>query len=203
MKRLFFLAFFLQAFFAKAQDTILVLGRDSIFPQMVDYPAVFIPSFSEEIVKNTPIIVVISSVQSSLSDEDVELLYNFVFHGGSMYIAAENEPFTSEANQLTQRFFFKQFHGEIRDTLTETAIPCSSNGLFRNVKNVDAGKTVISFPLDYRLKVELWVDDNPLIMSAQVGEGRVILDGGYSRFNSSRFNLNENLLPLLDWLSRK
>jgi hypothetical protein len=203
MKRLFFLAFFLQAFFAQSQDTILVLGRDSIFPNLVEYPAIFKSTFSEKILKTTRIIVVISSVQSNLSEEDVELLYNFVFQGGSMYIAAENEPFTSEANQLTQRFFFKQFQGEITDTIAKVAIPYSSNGLFRDAKDVDAGKTVTSFPLDYRLKVELWVADNPLIMSAQFGEGRVILDGGYSRFNSLQFNSRENLLPLLDWLSRK
>jgi len=203
MKRLFFLAFCLQVFFAQSQDTILVLGRDSIFPKLVEYPAIFKPTFSKEILKTTRIIIVISSVQSRLSEEDVELLYNFVIQGGSMYIAAENEPFTSEANQLTQRFFFKQFQGEITDTIAKVAIPCSSNGLFRDAKEVVAGKTVTSFPLDYRLKVELWVADNPLIMSAQFGEGRVILDGGYSRFNSLQFNSRENLLPLLDWLSRK
>jgi len=36
--------------------------------------------------------------------------------------------------------------------------------------------------LDYRLKVEAWLNDQPLILSGNYKKGRIIIDGGYSRF---------------------
>lgn len=187
-----------------SQENILVIGRDSIFPNIDGYSTVYNSTFETKNLEKFSCLVVISSVHSSLSQEDIESIYEYIFKGGSVYIAADNEPFTAEANQLTQRIFFKHFQGEFVDTLAEPVIQSSTNnGLLHKSASYEAGKTVTTFPLDYRLKVELWVKDNPLILSAHVGEGKVILDGGYSRFLIPNFKIENELIPLIMWLMLK
>jgi hypothetical protein len=44
-------------------------------------------------------------------------------------------------------------------------------------------QSTVTFPMDYRLKVEVWSGDEPLILSGNFGKGKIILDGGYARFN--------------------
>jgi hypothetical protein len=46
-----------------------------------------------------------------------------------------------------------------------------------------ANQSIVTFPMDYRLKVEVWSGDEPLILSGNFGKGKIILDGGYARFN--------------------
>lgn len=199
---LFFILFL--SSFLRSQERIQVIGRDSIFPKIDGFTTVYHSTFETKTLENSACLVVISSVHSSLSTEDIEAIYEYVFKGGSVYIAAENEPFTAEANQLTQRIFFKHFQGEFIDSLAEPVIQSSTNnGLLQKPSSYVAGKTVTTFPLDYRLKVELWVKDNPLILSAHIGEGKVILDGGYSRFLSPHFKIEDELLPLMLWLLLK
>ena len=50
------------------------------------------------------------------------------------------------------------------------------------MQSVPAGTTTVAFPLDYRLKVEAWINDEPLILSGESYKGKIIIDGGYSRF---------------------
>ena len=64
-----------------------------------------------------------------------------------------------------------------------------------NLPDLPAGKTTSAFPLDYRLKVEAWVSDQALILSGNIGKGRIIIDGGYSRFYCE--NTNELSVEML------
>ena len=50
------------------------------------------------------------------------------------------------------------------------------------METIPAGRSTVAFPMDYRLRVEAWVADQPLILSGELDAGKVIIDGGYSRF---------------------
>jgi len=126
-------------------------------------------------------IFVFSTSTSTLRDKDVDRLIHFAEGGGGVYLGAENWPLQAEANQVTKRLYLKESFGEYQ---AEDAEIESNNGNLEldSLKNVPAGRTTVAFPMDYRLKVEAWVDDQPLILSGALEKGRVIIDGGYSRF---------------------
>ena len=71
-----------------------------------------------------------------------------------------------------------------------------------NLPDLPAGKTTSAFPLDYRLKVEAWVSDQALILSGNIGKGRIIIDGGYSRFYCENRNdlSSEMLIRFINYL---
>jgi hypothetical protein len=87
----------------------------------------------------------------------------------------------SESNQITKNLYAKESYGEFEQKDAETT---SERGELRldELANVPAGTTTVAFPLDYRLKVEAWVEDQPLILTGKIGKGKIIIDGGYSRF---------------------
>jgi hypothetical protein len=111
----------------------------------------------------------------------VDRLINFAESGGGVYLGAENWPLQAESNQVTKRLYLKESFGEYQVDDAEIA---SNNGNLEldSLDKVPAGQTTVAFPMDYRLRVEAWVDDQPLILSGALDQGRVIIDGGYSRF---------------------
>lgn len=121
-----------------------------------------------------------SSSTSNLSENDVERLTDFVDAGGGLYAGADNWPLQSQSNQLTQRMYKKQSYGAYDQANAESTT--DGNLKLEEMKGVPAGKTTVAFPLDYRLNVEAWVSDQPLILTGTFGAGRIIIDGGYSRF---------------------
>ena len=56
--------------------------------------------------------------------------------------------------------------------------------------------------MDYRLKVEVWLDDQPLIQSGEIGLGKIVIDGGYSRFYCANHDaeIDGIFLAILKWL---
>ena len=85
---------------------------------------------------------------------------------------------------------------------TTTEATTNSKSFIADEKKIDAGNSTVAFPLDYRLKVEAWVDDEPLILSGKWLNGRVLIDGGYSRFyctNNEQLN-GEMLTSFFDFL---
>lgn len=182
------------SFFAPgfSQQKGLVLGR---FISLPDPGGKIELSFSDSLTHDSlrkyAFVLVFSSAHSNLSDQNIDLLQEFVINGGGLYIGADNWPFLAESNQLTLAFFGKSCWG---DQSPETALVNSgicSNQVFAPRKQIPSGKTTVSFPLDYRLKVEAWTGDEPLILSGKFGKGTIILDGGYSRFNTKLFPSQE------------
>lgn len=126
------------------------------------------------------VICFFSNSTSALSDSQVLRVENFVRAGGGLYLGAENWPLQAESNQLTKKIYLKESFGEF--DAEEAQIERNSGNLGLEMETVPAGRSTVAFPMDYRLKVEAWVDDQPLILSGQLDEGKVIIDGGYSRY---------------------
>lgn len=127
------------------------------------------------------VIFIFSNARSVLSGDDQIRLLDFLKKGNGLYLGSENWPLQAESNQLTEALYTKRSWGNF-DGGSATS---DSTGLLKDIDTFPAGNTTVAFPLDYRLKVEAWVNDEPLILSGQVYEGRLIIDGGYSRFYCS------------------
>ncbi len=126
------------------------------------------------------IICFFSNSTSSLNEVEASRVEAFVRSGGGLYLGAENWPLQAESNQLTQKLYLKESFGEYNSPVAE--IEQESGNLDLEMDTIPAGKSTVAFPMDYRLRVEAWVADQPLILSGNVDEGKVIIDGGYSRF---------------------
>lgn len=126
------------------------------------------------------IICFFSNSTSSLSDSEALRVENFVRAGGGLYLGAENWPLQAESNQLTKKIYLKESFGEYDSP--EAEIEQKSGNLHLEMATIPAGRSTVAFPMDYRLRVEAWVADQPLILSGKIDEGNVIIDGGYSRF---------------------
>lgn len=164
----------------KSRETeILVLGN---------YTEICLPDTNYTVTDSLPddlntfdVIMLFSSSTSPFDDSDIELITDFVEKGGGLYAGSDNWPLQSESNQITKRLYEKESYGEFEQKDAETA-GVKGNLELEEMTNVPAGTTTVAFPLDYRLKVEAWVQDQPLILTGVIGKGRIIIDGGYSRF---------------------
>ena len=126
------------------------------------------------------VICFFSNATSTLNDAEVARVESFVRAGGGLYLGAENWPLQAESNQLTKRIYLKESFGEFNADVAQ--VDQELGNLELAMETVPAGKSTVAFPMDYRLKVEAWVDDQPLILSGKLDEGKVIIDGGYSRY---------------------
>jgi hypothetical protein len=132
------------------------------------------------------VLFIFSNATSSFSGSDLERIQTFLSTGKGVYIGCENWPLQAEAQQLTRRLFSKEFWGETNETIATTNV--LSESIFNDKSTIPAGKSIVLFPLDVRLNVEAWVKDEPVILSSEFFGGRLILDGGYSRFYCSEMN---------------
>ncbi len=147
------------------QDSSIIYLKDSL-PESFD---------------NTCCLLVFSGAISQLNDHDIDRITDFVQNGGGLYLGADNWPLQSEANQMTQTIYSTESYGEFEEKNAEVN---SEGGNFSlaEIDSIPAGETTVAFPLDPRLTVEAWINDAPLILSGSLGKGRIVIDGGYSRF---------------------
>lgn len=141
---------------------------------------------------------IFSSAESILTESNMKEILTFLEAGKGIYIGSENWPLQAESKQLTNLFYSKETWGNF----TTTEATTNSKSFIADEKKIDAGNSTVAFPLDYRLKVEAWVDDEPLILSGKWLNGRVLIDGGYSRFyctNNEQANA-EMLKTFIDFL---
>lgn len=141
---------------------------------------------------------IFSSAQSILTDSNIQEIISFLEAGKGVYIGSENWPLQAESMQLTNLFYSKETWGNF----TSTEATTNSKSFIADDKKIDPGNSTVAFPMDYRLKVEAWVDDEPLILSGKWLNGRILIDGGYSRFycnNNVPLN-NELLKTFIDFL---
>ena len=135
-------------------------------------------------------IFLFSSAQSILNEKKVEQLLQFLYGGNGLYLGSENWPLQAESNVMTHLLYSKNVWG----SFNETNAILSEKGIFDEMTSIPAGTTTVSFPLDYRLKVEAWVNDEPLILSGEWYKGKIIIDGGYSRFYCTKNGNNNEML---------
>lgn len=171
---------FLLSSAAYGQD-VLVLGKKLELKSKLDTVHFeFRDSLEELTLKDFRAIFIFSTANSQISPEDEKTLIEFVNKGGNLYLGAENEPFDTESNQILKSMYNLQFYGNF----SSDSLVIDSNSNFRacECKKYLTGYTTVSFPMDYRLQVEAWSNDNPIILSGNFGSGKIIIDGGYSRF---------------------
>jgi hypothetical protein len=194
------IAFLFLSFMSHAQNNeILVVGNyaslclaDSTYTKTDSLP---------ESLDSVKIIMLFSSSTSNFSDDDIDKIEAFVRKGGGLYSGSDNWPLQAESNQVTHQLYKKESFGNYQQESAELNV--QGNLDFSQIDSVPAGQTTTAFPLDYRLKVEAWVQDQPLISSGSLGAGKIIIDGGYSRFycdhqsNSTDALLNAFIVYLL------
>lgn len=130
---------------------------------------------------NFSAIFLFSNASSLLSNEDVERIVRYLNRGGGLYVGSDNWPLQSESNQITNRLYKKESFGNFEESIAQASLKGNNLNL-KALKRIPAGNSTAAFPMDYRLKVEAWIADQPLILSGQVKKGHIIIDGGYSRF---------------------
>ena len=191
MKFYMLFLFCLLHFFGEGQIKVLFTGNYSSICYMNDSIELYsFPQLPKEISKYDAVFI-FSTAHSILNKDDIEKLNQFLNQGKGIYIGAENWPLQAESNQLTSFFYSKEVWGNFTD---KNAIP-TKLGLIKIADSIPAGSSTVVFPLDYRLKVEAWINDEPLILSGKLVGGHVILDGGYSRFYCiDSKNTNQQLL---------
>jgi len=143
-------------------------------------------------------IMVFSTAHSRLSSNDIDQMIQFVSDGGGLYIGSENWPLQAEGNALTERIYTKSVWTAAEKPKKEI----SNTGIFSEVSDFPPGLTPVVFPLDFQLHVEIWYNDEPLILTGKLGTGKILIDGGYSRFycqSMGKFE-NEVLKIMLDYL---
>jgi len=133
-----------------------------------------------------------SNSTSNLSAGHIDQIEQFLINGGGLYTGSDNWPLQAEANQITKEFYQKESFGNYEVDVAQ--VNQVGNLKLTEADTVPAGKTTSAFPLDYRLTVEAWVDDQPLILTGKYGAGKIVIDTGYSRFYCDQRNEHTDLL---------
>lgn len=190
MRILFFILLLSSRCFAQSGNT-LVIGNYAHLC-FSDTTIIYSDSLPESI-DSVRLILFFSGSTSKLAPEDLERLTTFLEGGGGLYLGADNQPLQSETNQITNKLYKKECYGEFNEPV---AVSNSVDGRLHlsDLEEIPAGTTTVAFPLDYRLHVEAWISDEPLILSGEWGMGRLIIDGGYSRFYCSCLNEDSEAL---------
>ena len=172
MRFLIIILFFSSWVLSQENQTILLGNYNSFCLN----DSLFITSDSlPKSLENVNVIMLFSGSTSNLNQNDVERIVDFVKKGGGLYSGAENWPMQAESNQMTHRIYKKESYGEYEDVNAQS--PKQSGNLALNsMDSIPAGTTTVAFPMDYRLKVEAWVEDQPIILSGQLGKGRIIIE---------------------------
>jgi len=173
---LFFSLLFSTTLFS--QNKILFIGNISQICYEVSNSTIELSSDLPETLSSYSAIFLFSSAQSILNEKKVEQLLQFLNVGKGLYLGSENWPLQAESNVMTNLLFSKNSWGDF----SEPNAQLSEKGIFEEMKTIPSGTTTVAFPMDYRLKVEAWVNDEPLILSGEYYKGKIIIDGGYSRF---------------------
>ena len=182
--------------FGTAQTRVLLVGNaKKICTDSNDSAHYIIQDSLPDQLEGFHAILLFSNARSILNSADQKKIMSYLESGKGLYIGCENWPLQSEANQLTTLLFGKEFWG---NSSADTAqIDEQGASLFHNKKTISAGNSSVQFPLDYRLKTEAWIEDEPLIMSSKSFGGGLILDGGYSRFYCDEKGRSDDVWQLI------
>lgn len=190
----------LRPLMALTQEKILFVGNtDNICIDSI-LPFADTSSALPKEIDHYEVIFIFSNARSVLTTHDQNQLLNFLSMGKGLYLGSENWPLQAESNQVTETLYEKKVWGNFETTVATA----DSKGLLKELKSFPAGNTTVAFPMDYRLNVDAWINDEPLILSGLVKGGRLIIDGGYSRFycNWDHVLNREIMRYFIDFLKR-
>lgn len=165
------------------QNVLLIGNNESIVLHKMDSIKYSYQSELPDEIEMYDCILLFSTAKNSITDEQFDLLLTYVSNGKGLYCGAENYPLNAEFDQFLKILTGQVSYGKYD---CEQAVYDHQSNLKQNhIEKVDAGNSIVSFPLDHRMQVDLWVNDQPLIASMNFNKGRIVLDGGYSRFYNS------------------
>ncbi|MFN5416954.1 MAG: hypothetical protein ACK5B9_07870 [Flavobacteriia bacterium] len=187
----FFVYIFCFIFFNLHSQSVLVLGKPiELQPSEKSIQFSYKDNLQDVNLTNYQIVFVFSTGNNFLQKSDEDSLIAYVRKGGNLYLGAENTPFLEESNQILKSIYNFEAYG---DFIADTMKIDSNSNFDLSQEKILSGRSTVSFPIDYRLKVEAWSNDNPIILSGKIDQGKIIIDGGYSRFYEA-----ENSKKLLD-----
>lgn len=168
----------------------LVLGNIEALC-LPDSQLVTMPSLPDSLSKYHTIFL-FSNANSLLQNTDIKRIQQFLEEGGGLYNGADNWPLQAEANQITKEFYQKESFGYYNVSIAQSS--AMGNLKLSDLDTIPAGTSTAAFPMDYRLKVDAWIQDQPLILSGDFGDGRIVIDTGYSRFYCNQRNSHSDAL---------
>lgn len=130
--------------------------------------------------------LIFSGTSSAVQSQNISKIVEFISNGGSLYLGCDNWPFQAESNMILENLFSFHSWGNFNAAIAEV----NQSSELTNLKEIPPGNSVAVFPLNPNFKVDVWLNDKPLIMSGNFEKGILVIDGGYSRFFCS--NMNED-----------
>lgn len=183
--------------------TILLLSKDCLLSQQLDTVIVYgnhqpichlknciyIDSISKIKFYAGKTFYILSTLQT-ISEKEVALIKNHLQLGGNLYIGLDNWPHQKEGVVILSSWFQIHFYDE------------EKKGHLKKGYGVLNGPDSINsyvqsngyFSIHPNFKIEYWSNDCPVIMSAQHGKGRMIIDGGYVRFFCENISKEDAIL---------
>ncbi len=137
--------------------------------------------------RNFEALFVFSSAVNSLSQEQQDSIVRFVRDGGNLYCGFENDPLQAECAALIRQMFGLETYPAPLYCCEEIRAESNTAGKL-GIPVLRAECTPVYFPIDYRFTVEVWQEDQPMVVSARFGKGKVILDGAYAHFYCDNWN---------------
>ncbi len=180
-----FMLFCLITFFNKflfAQKEILVIGNSNEICFDTSLNFVFVENLDR--ILDYDIVLIFSGASSKIKSDDISKIVDFLSKGGGLYLGCENWPFQAETNLILEQLFSFQSWGNFNSSYAKV----SEDSELTALKDIPSGNSVAVFPMDLNFKVDVWLEDKPVIMSGSFDLGRIVLDGGYSRFFCSEIN---------------
>ena len=182
----------MHTFMSFAQNGTYGLILGNIEPLCLpDSQLVTMPSLPNSLSKYHTIFL-FSNATSLLHKTDIIRIERFLKEGGGLYNGSDNWPLQAEANQITKEFYQKESFGNYNASLARSG--ATGNLKLSELDTIPAGITTAAFPMDYRLKVDAWIQDQPLILSGNFDDGRIVIDTGYSRFYCNQRNSHSDAL---------
>ena len=166
-----------------AQESILLIGNSEKLCYLEQFTITDSARLPADL-SSFNAIYIFSNSTSQLTKSDIQRIISYVENGGGLYTGSENWPFQAESRQITQELYKKENYGEYKIYAASSSNQDGNLNL-NTITEIPAGESTVAFPLDHRLTVEAWIEDQPLILSGMYGKGRIIIDGGYSRFYCS------------------
>lgn len=136
-------------------------------------------------IDSNDVVMVFSTAYSNITKSERERIIEYMENGGTLFIGCENWPLQSEGNLLTSSILNKEFWGDTKE----------SNMSLSEDQN---GVSVVHFPMDSRLSVVSWKGDEPVLLISDHFGGRLILDGGYSKYYCNNSQREDNWKRLME-----
>lgn len=201
MKHLLLTFHFLQLLNSGLSQDVLILGNsESIVLKEVENVSYTIQSEIPKELDSFDCIFIFSTAKNTYSETQFQQLLNYVSRGKGLYCGAENYPLNAEFDQFLNLLTGQVSYGKY--DCKQASFDQQSNLKHENLEEVASGNSIVSFPLDHRMQVDLWVNDQPLVASMNYENGRIVLDGGYSRFYSGNSDdVNQLWISIVKYLS--